>query len=300
MARFFKKSKAQKLGDLLNSSVGLYVTDGQSSAAEDFLRCKRLIQLTAKKVNDQGGTNLAAEVMRDFDTRSTGYISPKQLKQFMHGLNVRPSPDELDALMQYLDPRKTKKIFYSNFLDLLDNSSFEASAAIEHKAREIRTLFQELVSSGQFADYKQVFNALDENEDGIIDHDEFQHCMAALRVRLAPGDITPLMNKFDITRDGVIDINEFVHFMESAPKPRRQLASKESLAFFLGDSKLDASVYNAARKLRYTFQTLKKQHYMAYKDIFAKMDADGSGFINKQEFQRALVEMNIDLTKVGQ
>jgi Ca2+-binding EF-hand superfamily protein len=81
-------------------------------SSKEFQKCKVMITRAAHQISKHGGTRLASEKLKDYDSKNNGYISTRQLGDFFKKINLRHSHEDFTMLLKYLDPRGTEKIFY--------------------------------------------------------------------------------------------------------------------------------------------------------------------------------------------
>jgi Ca2+-binding EF-hand superfamily protein len=114
---------------------------------------------------------------------------------------------------------------------------------------------------------KQIFTNYDKNKDGCISEDELTALFEALADNLTPGDVKRLFKEADKDGNGNISFSEFIDWLM---RPTKQSLGKAVLQFS-----------------------------EAFKCLFDVYDPDGSGFIDKAEFEEihVLLQGSIRMTK---
>lgn len=107
---------------------------------------------------------------------------------------------------------------------------------------------------------KDVFNAVDANEDGRISREEMQRVLSEVG-DWTPEQFTQLFKDADIDKNGYLSIHEFIDWLVPQPVVRK------SMLYEFADS---------------------------IKSIFDEFDMDGSEYISKQELKEGLQQKILD------
>ncbi|CAN7129632.1 unnamed protein product [Brassica rapa subsp. narinosa] len=138
---------------------------------------------------------------------------------------------------------------------------------------------------GSIEDIRAVFQRFDKNGDGKISIDELKDVIGALSPTASPEETTLMMKEFDLDGNGYIDMDEFVAlFQIEDGGDIRDL--KE--AFDLYD--LDGNGRISVNELHSVMKNLgEKCSLEDCKRIISKVDADGDGCVNFEEFKKMMM-----------
>jgi len=146
---------------------------------------------------------------------------------------------------------------------------------MEGLTRALRRLVWHIKRSGQTL--PELFAQLDRDGGGTIDKTEFRMGMAAMGVRFDDGAIRALLRYIDDDDDGTLAIDEFCSKIEG-------LISQEEAK---GETILSRLCIHIAQ----TGQSAEQ--------LFEKLDTDGGGSLDAEEFHRALLELGLQTTPQG-
>lgn len=67
-----------------------------------------------------------------------------------------------------------------------------------------------------YSEYKTLFDQIDEDKSGAVDHDEFRHLIHMLGMAANNEEVNAMIKSADTNGDGTIDFTEFVGAIELA------------------------------------------------------------------------------------
>ncbi|XP_050387418.1 calmodulin-like [Argentina anserina] len=126
------------------------------------------------------------------DKDGDGSITTNELGTAMRSLGLKPSEEELEAMINEVDVDGNGTIDLQEFLSLM--------------ARKV----QDNLSEKQL---KEAFRVFDKDQNGFISADELRHVMASLGESLTDQQIDQMVHEADIDGDGQINYQEFVKVM---------------------------------------------------------------------------------------
>jgi Ca2+-binding EF-hand superfamily protein len=118
-----------------------------------------------------------------------------------------------------------------------------------------------------------LFASLDSDGSGELDEQELQRAMKALGITMSAAAVTNIMRALDSDGDSNITMIEMAEIIDKFRRSRREFAST-ALSFIL----------EAVNSKKYSIHRL-----------FQRYDKDGSGSLNKTEFQEAMLQIGLKL-----
>ncbi|KAL6642630.1 hypothetical protein ACP70R_020811 [Stipagrostis hirtigluma subsp. patula] len=138
------------------------------------------------------------EIFRSFDRNADGSLTQLELGSLLRSLGLKPSSDELDALIQRAD---------TNSNGLVEFSEFVALVAPELLAD--RSPYSE-------DQLRRLFSIFDRDGNGFITAAELAHSMARLGHALTVKELTGMIKEADTDGDGRINFQEFSRAITAA------------------------------------------------------------------------------------
>ncbi|XP_022731860.1 probable calcium-binding protein CML11 [Durio zibethinus] len=149
------------------------------------------------KLNDEQIAELR-EIFRSFDRNNDGSLTQLELGSLLRSLGLKPSPDQLEALIQKADTNSNGLVEFSEFVALV------APELLSEKSP---------YSEEQL---KQLFKMFDRDGNGFITAVELAHSMAKLGHALTVEELTGMIKEADTDGDGRISFEEFSQAITSA------------------------------------------------------------------------------------
>ncbi|GKU95800.1 hypothetical protein SLEP1_g9117 [Rubroshorea leprosula] len=138
------------------------------------------------------------EIFRSFDRNNDGSLTQLELGSLLRSLGLKPSPDQLDALIQKVDTNNNGLVEFSEFIALV------APELLPEKSP---------YSEEQL---KQLFRMFDRDGNGFITAAELAHSMAKLGHALTAEELTGMIKEADTDGDGMISFQEFSQAISTA------------------------------------------------------------------------------------
>ncbi|KAM0939040.1 putative EF-hand domain-containing protein [Dioscorea sansibarensis] len=147
-----------------------------------------------------------------------------------------------------------------------------------------------------------VFSTFDEDGDGFITMQELQESLRKLGLCSTEKELVSMIERVDVNRDGLIDLGEFQKLYESIMKgnsngndddygeDQKEMDLKEAFDVFDGNRDglitvdelgLVLSSFGLGRRVE------------DYKEMIKKVDLDGDGMVNFNEFKRMMMSNNV-------
>ncbi|KAL1215263.1 putative calcium-binding protein CML23 [Cardamine amara subsp. amara] len=147
---------------------------------------------------------------------------------------------------------------------------------------------------GSMEDIKKVFQRFDKNRDGKISIEELKDVIGALSPTASQEETTSMMKEFDVDGNGFIDMDEFVALFQIGDDSRNGDESNSDNmrdlkeAFDLYD--LDRNGKISASELHSVMKNLgEKCSIQDCKRMISKVDSDGDGCVNFEEFKKMMI-----------
>ncbi|XP_042504557.1 probable calcium-binding protein CML11 [Macadamia integrifolia] len=138
------------------------------------------------------------EIFRSFDRNNAGSLTQLELGSLLRSLGLKPSPEQLEALIQKADKNSNGLVEFSEFVALVAPDLLPAKPP--YNEEQLRQLFQ----------------VFDRDGNGYITAAELAHSMAKLGHALTAKELTGMINEADTDGDGRISFEEFSQAITSA------------------------------------------------------------------------------------
>ncbi|KAL4334449.1 hypothetical protein GQ457_07G011840 [Hibiscus cannabinus] len=149
------------------------------------------------KLDDQQITQLR-EIFRSFDHNNDGSLTQLELSSLLWSLGLKPSSDQVEALIQKADTNNNGLVEFSEFVSLVAPELLsEKSTYSEQQLR-------------------QLFKMFDRDGNGYITAEELAHSMAKLGHVLTAEELTGMIKEADTDGDGMISFEEFSQAITTA------------------------------------------------------------------------------------
>jgi Ca2+-binding EF-hand superfamily protein len=292
---------------------------------------KQLLHLVRTKMEGaaQGGGGQARKMFKKFDRDGSGTITKAEFKDYMKLMGIELEDDEFDSFFDTLDEDASKEIKYNEFIkNIFDSGSTTidvgTSQGEAEKAEE--TLKNKLVTN--FANFRQAFISMDEDRDQKLSLTELRSAINHAGIRLKGSELKRLM---ELLSGGEGDFATFEQFASrmgvnkdklsgQQVTPGQELGGGAMAKYALGAHKdqtngkfgksAEMDHGKGAQKFlgpppnfRYSYPTLIRQLRKEFEtntkskaDIFAAMDHDGSGMLERSEFADLMRMMGYNLT----
>ncbi|XP_074301952.1 putative calcium-binding protein CML18 [Silene latifolia] len=149
------------------------------------------------KLDDEQISELR-EIFRTFDRNNDGKLTQLELGSLLRSLGLKPSEEQIEALIQAADKNNNGMIEFSEFIALVAPDLIPAKCPYSE---------QQL---------KQLFNMFDRDHNGYITAAELAHSMAKLGHALTADELTGMIKEADTDGDGCISFHEFSMAITSA------------------------------------------------------------------------------------
>lgn len=137
------------------------------------------------------------EIFTSFDRNHDGSLTQLELGSLLRSLGLKPSQDQIEALIQKADTNSNGLIEFSEFAALVAPEVIPEAPYSEEQLRAI-------------------FRVFDRDGNGYITAAELAHSMARLGHALTVKELTGMIKEADTDGDGRISFAEFVKAITSA------------------------------------------------------------------------------------
>ena len=204
-------------------------------------------------------------------------------------LQAIPDPDWWDP-DSWATAQQTTVVDSSESATLRNRGNFRAT--IVKLTEQIRSA---LAATG-FDTTAELFQAIDTDSDGCLDKMELLVGCKSFGVHLAPSEIELIWPIFDADGDGVVSLKEFSDFLEE----RRLKHERRSSTVLVAQGKIarnrrirlktryQKDVGGICRRLKQTLTSYMEEKGMTSDELFAQVDLDGGGKIDKLEMMHGL------------
>jgi Ca2+-binding EF-hand superfamily protein len=302
--------------DLLNFDGGAGQADAQLKDDTDAIAAR-----IRRKLEDYLGPGAKSakrvkEAFAEMDRNRSGTLDKNEFEEAMRLLRVDVSRADVALLYQRFDTDRNG-LDYKEFLDLLNfgGSGINKTASPVSKqlkedasavVRSIRRKLEDYLGPGASSArrVKEAFAEIDRNRNGLIDKNEFERAMRALRVDVSRADVALLFERYDRNRNG-LDYSEFIELIGFSGSGERAGAvdeSKHSSGVKASPQLIDDTdaILNRVRRKLEDYLGPGVGSAKKIKEVFADIDRDNSGTIDKVEFEKAMgiLRVNISASEV--
>ncbi|KAF9599421.1 hypothetical protein IFM89_037001 [Coptis chinensis] len=138
------------------------------------------------------------EIFRSFDRNNDGSLTQLELGSLLRSLGLKPSADQLEALIQKADINSNGLVEFSEFVALVAPDLLPAKSPYTEEQ------------------LKKLFKMFDRDGNGYITAAELAHSMAKLGHALTAKELTGMIKEADTDGDGCINFAEFSQAINSA------------------------------------------------------------------------------------
>ncbi|XP_010540753.1 PREDICTED: probable calcium-binding protein CML17 [Tarenaya hassleriana] len=151
----------------------------------------------SEKLDDEQISELR-EIFRSFDRNNDGSLTQLELGSLLRALGLKPSPEQLEKLIQKADTNNNGLVEFSEFVALVSPKIL--SATMPYTEDQLLRLFK----------------IFDTDGNGFITAAELAHSMAKLGHALTVEELTGMIKEADTDGDGRINFQEFAMAINSA------------------------------------------------------------------------------------
>ena len=161
-------------------------------------------------------------LFKSCDTDKSGFLDMKEFRSCLESLDLKLSPQEINALMASADSDGNGTIDFEEFADFCAHNLLHLE-----REKHIRALRDSMESHDQESDLKnailsqfddaeldahilKIFKAADTNQSGSLSHFEIRNLFESLEINLSSFELSVLISEADVNNDGLIDYEEFV------------------------------------------------------------------------------------------
>ncbi|KAK7305712.1 hypothetical protein VNO77_43622 [Canavalia gladiata] len=218
--------------------------------------------------NLQTPSNEGISVIRTFQLERASGCSCEGDIKFSYPLSLLEKPESLTIASESY-----------RAIPFTSNTSVSHGKPTEPNRTE---LFCFPLSDAMDEEVRKIFNKFDKNGDGKISSTELKELMAALGSKTTSEEVRRMMAELDQNGDGYIDLKEFGDF-HCAGGDSRELRE----AFELYD--LDKNGLISAKELHSVMRRLGEKCSLSdCRKMIGKVDADGDGNVNFEEFKKMM------------
>jgi Ca2+-binding EF-hand superfamily protein len=129
-----------------------------------------------------------------FDQNAANVIAALDIERVLSALGQHANPDEVQDLLQQIDPKETNEVEYNVFMD----------AVVPFIRSKYPLTFS--MSEGML---RKFFSTLDMNGDGSVSHNEFKYILSTVAPNIEPEEKEAMIEYLDVNENDVIEWDEF-------------------------------------------------------------------------------------------
>uniref|UniRef100_A0A7M5V2B7 EF-hand domain-containing protein n=2 Tax=Clytia hemisphaerica TaxID=252671 RepID=A0A7M5V2B7_9CNID len=260
------------------------------------------------------------------DESRIGYIGWKEFRRVLSKLSITITEDQFTKLMKIIDPNKTGRVSYHQFLNLfeeretLDGHPWLKGSHIPHYAVPAPALDQPTVEKiirekiqDNWTGFTKAFLQIDLNQDGLISKNELAELLQRYAIPMKKENFDQMWRKCDANSDGDVEFYEFmerlgvnIHAsdldgfskrihdeMEMKSQARKKhLKQIENLEHQRQDNCVS---FKSVDEVLSFLKDFVIQRSSDFRQTFMKFDHNGDGKLSIAEFRRMLKQLKINL-----
>ncbi|KAJ3681681.1 hypothetical protein LUZ60_014254 [Juncus effusus] len=138
------------------------------------------------------------EIFRSYDRNNDGSLTQLELRSLLRSLGLKPTQDQLDALIARADTNSNGLVEFSEFVALVSPELLSTNCPYTEDQ------------------LRQLFSMFDRDGNGFITAAELAHSMAKLGHALTADELTGMIKEADKDGDGQISFAEFARAITAA------------------------------------------------------------------------------------
>jgi len=265
------------------------------------------------------------ETFLKFDDNRAGFVNHKKFRQVLSHFHLRLTDADFKKLMTMIDPQKTNKISYQEFLNVFEcRENIDAHPWLDRKyipqkmkiigldQNTIETVLRHKLQDNWKSIY-QAFLDIDTNQDGYIEKQELGNLLNSYAIPLQANQMETLWSKCDVHKKGKVAFLDFMKYMGldilSADKEGPSTRIHEQSDFHNKEQHQDQDTrfdYQENHRKMMTSKRALSDVVVLLRDkinekapdlrkLFVKYDFDGDGRISKREFQKLLSNFGMEM-----
>ncbi|KAH8054747.1 Ca2-binding protein [Aureococcus anophagefferens] len=187
----------------------------------------------------------------------------------------RLSSEDLRAVVDKLDVDGDGRVSLREFLKFADGAGDDRTTRLERAVfKEVRRL-----ARGRRTRLRDAFLEFDDNDSGKINKREFRRALERLGFELSADDVDGLVDRFDVDGDGKVSYAEFVGWCDRGAGAGAREEDQDDVLKLLRDACRDRLDGGSSPRA-----------------VFERLDRDGDGTVDEDEFARGLRKLGLELT----
>lgn len=267
-------------------------------------------------------TDVLFKIFKDADKDDSGALDPEEFINCLRSTDIGFTEEEINLMKDSVDVdgnglidfQEFAPLAYSLLVEVIAKQIAEEGQGEEGEGEEpaamqrAKQLVNDLSDEELETTLKKIFDGADQDKNGVLDYDEFRECLRSANLGFTDELIEYLILEVDANKDGVIDYTEF------CPLCYELLLKIIEVEVSKGDG--DVNVAGAAGSNDTKVEDLEAdgdEMAAAAEDlilgdmsateiedllheIFKSADVDDSGTLDKEEFEQALRDSDIQLS----
>jgi Ca2+-binding EF-hand superfamily protein len=264
-------------------------------------------QLCDRYGSSSSATRKAIEAIEDVDHDSDGKITLKEFHESLHILKIELTKAEVVSLFEKLDSSESGKFRCDDFIDLVFKDSEKDITPPKSRVRsklDIRSIIEDLQDAiltelgpgaGSARQVKRIFSDIDLNDDGKIDKKEFQKAMHMLKLPIGEREADFIFEKYDRDGNGRLNYSEFIDLIDFHAKPRDERERRRDSP--PEDRPTLSTVIRDIKEAIVEELGPGAHSAKAMKRVFADIDLDGNGAVDKFELAKAMKKFGVPVSE---
>lgn len=251
-----------------------------------------------KRVVKQDKAGKYKKVFKSQDKSGSGVVDAKHACKIFKRLGVGSfSPEELTPLLDKRGRLKYRDLVKKS-RDWSPSRAKMQGSTVELIEEKLLKELNKMKNDGET--FGDVFDKIDTNNDGVISKRELSKALHKFGLELSKKDVSRLMAALDKNQDGRIQYDEFLNFCGEQKRKGKDRGAEVSIDGAAVKSLREERVVDeeTLQNVQKIFRTAVDSGVVAdYKDLFELLDCDKDGNVDEGDLNQALEKLKIDLTE---
>jgi len=235
------------------------------------------------------------DLFAQIDADRSNTLSRAELQDVLYRFAPDLSSSECARIFDRFDRDRSGSVTVSEFVDALEKTCPGSVVTIEARLNVIGAKLKRMGYTTQ-----SIWSVFDRNGDGYLSEDEWLRAMRTLVPELCQDEATSIFRHFDQSGDSRLSINEFQTFFDDVSGRMAPMATSQGCRHALPPRYEMPQEELCQREILDVVRGAlgNGRAGLAIRDVFRRLDLDGSCTMGRAEFDRMILEFRPGLSYV--